>query len=86
MATLTVRIRPETHRKLQKLAQSSGKSLPEVLERAIGEYERQQFLVGCNTAFERLRQSPEEWAQEMEERAAWDATLSDDLDQTERSW
>ncbi len=84
MATLTVRIRPETHRKLQKMAQSSGKSLPEVLERAIGEYERQQFLAGCNAAFERLRQNPDDWAHEMEERAAWDVTLSDGAE-TERA-
>ena len=67
-ATLMVRIKPETHRRLQTLARESKRTLPEVLDEAISEYERKQFLEECNAAYARLRADPEAWQEELEER------------------
>ncbi|MDQ3814515.1 MAG: toxin-antitoxin system protein [Armatimonadota bacterium] len=78
-ASRTVRIKPETHRKLQKLARETGQSLPDVLDKAISEYERQRFLAECNASYTRLREDPEAWREELEERALWDCTLMDGL-------
>lgn len=79
MATRTVRIKPETHSKLQKLARDTKRSLPDVLDEAIGEYERKKFLEGLHEDFSRLRAQPDEWRAETEERALWDSTLTDGL-------
>ncbi len=78
-ATRNVRIKPETHGKLQRLARETNRSLPDVLEEAIGVYERKKFLEGLHDDFSRLRAQPEEWRAETEERASWDATLQDGL-------
>ena len=78
-ATLTVRIRPETHRKLSALAKQMETTLPEVLDKAITEFERRQFLEECNAAFARLRADPVAWEEELSERREWDCTLMDGL-------
>ena len=79
-ATRTVRIKPETHKKLQHLARESKRSLPDVLDEAISEYERRKFLEGLSEDFARLRANPELWQEELEERALWDCTLMDGLE------
>lgn len=84
MAT-TVRIAPETHSKLKELAEHIGESMPTVLERAVEAYRRQQFLEEANRAYAALRTDPQAWAEELEERRAWDATLADGLDADELS-
>lgn len=78
-ATRTVRIKPETHQRLQRLARDSKRSLPDVLDEAIGAYERRVFLEGLSEDFARLRADPEAWQEELEERALWDCTLMDAL-------
>ena len=79
-ATRTVKIKPETYGKLQRLARETHRSLPDVLEEAIGEYERKKFLEGLHEDFSRLRAQPEEWRAEQEERAPWDNALIDGLE------
>jgi hypothetical protein len=48
------------------------------------EQERERFFAEADLAYKRLREDPEAWQQELEERAEWDATLLDgiDLDET----
>ncbi|WP_406698171.1 toxin-antitoxin system protein [Singulisphaera sp. Ch08] len=54
--------------------------MTEVLGKAIEEYRKKRFLEGLNADFAALREAPAAWAEEQEERAAWDATLADGLD------
>lgn len=84
MATM-VRIKAETHQKLQQLAKSSQRSLPDVLDEAIKHYEKQRFLQECDAAYIRLREDANAWQEEIEERALWDNTLSDGLEDDEYS-
>ena len=83
MAGVTVRVLPETRAQLRALAAQSGESMQTVLARALEAYRRQQFLEQANQAFARLRQDGESWAAEQAERAAWDATLGDDVEEDE---
>lgn len=85
-ATLTVRIKPETHRKLRQLAKQMETTLPEVLDKAISELDRRQFLEECNASFARLRANPQLWQEELEERREWDGTLMDDLHDDPYPW
>ena len=51
-----------------------------VLEKAVDEYRRAQFLRKANAAFARLRKDRKAWKEEQKERTAWDATLIDALE------
>ncbi len=72
MATQT-RINEVDHARLQRLAEKTGQSQQDVLHRALETYERDCFLDSVNVAFAALKADPAAWAEEMAERAAWDA-------------
>jgi hypothetical protein len=53
--------------------------MPEILTKAIEEYRRRHFLGGLAEDFAKLQADSAEWSEELSEREAWDATLTDDL-------
>ena len=75
----TVRINPQSHRKLKSLAEEMGESMPVVLEQAIEGLRRQRFLDQAANDFARLRQDKQAWADELAERKVWDKTSKDGL-------
>jgi len=81
MGTTTVRITDETHTALQELAEASGRSMQEVLTEAVHALRRASLLERANDAYARLRDDPERWGDELSERAAWEATLADGLEE-----
>lgn len=80
MSTQTVRVRPATHAKLQKLAEQSGRTMPDVLDEAVEALRRQQLLDATNAAYAAIREDPVAWQEEIAERALWDNTLLDGLE------
>jgi len=78
--TSTVTIDNTFYKILAELSASSGKSIQAVLEQAIEQYRRQQFLEAANQAYIALRNKSEAWQEELEERSLWDTTLEDGLD------
>jgi predicted transcriptional regulator len=76
-----VRIAPQTYDKLKVLAREAGTTMPQVLDEAIDELYRKRFLDACNAAYARLKKHKKAWREELKERAAWDATLSDGLEE-----
>ena len=81
MSSATVRVSTKSRETLRRLAKQSGVSLQAVLERAIEEHETRQFLEAANRSYDALRKKPKAWEQELRERRAWDATLSDGLEE-----
>jgi predicted DNA-binding protein len=79
MPSTTVRISAEAKEALRGLSAQTGRKMQEILSEAVEFYRRQHFLEEANAAFATLRADPEAWASEKEERTAWDATLSDGL-------
>ena len=79
MASGTVRIKSETHAKLQDMARSSGKSMPEVLDEAVEVLRRSRLLDETSRAFASLRADAKAWCAEIVERELWETTLGDDL-------
>ena len=75
------RISEQSHERLARIAEQTGQTQQEVIDAALRRYERELFLARMNAGFEALRADPEAWREELEERAAWDATLSDETDQ-----
>ena len=75
----TVRINPESHRKLKSLAEELGESMPVVLEQAIEALRRARFLEQASKAYADLRSDKKAWAAELAERKVWDKSLKDGL-------
>ena len=79
MSTTTVRLSKETHLGLRQIALTEGKSIQTVLEVLVSNYRRRKMLEDGNRAYAALRRNPQAWADEMEERSAWENTLADGL-------
>jgi hypothetical protein len=77
MASTTIRISETSRKILNDLSQRDKKSMQAVLEQAIETYRRQRFLKGLSDDFAALRKDGKKWNTELEERHAWDVTLSD---------
>ena len=69
-----------THELLRTLAAATGEPLQKVLERAVENYRREQFFAELDAAYAKLQADPVAWEEELAERAEWDATLADGLD------
>ena len=80
MASATVKIDAESYERLKATAAETGKPMIEVLAKAIDAYSRQCFLEGLSADFATLRGDPKKWDEELAERAAWDAALTDGLE------
>jgi len=63
-----------------KSAKREGKPMQAVLDEAIEHYQRDKFLDEVNAAYAALRNDPKAWKAEQAERALWDNTLADGLD------
>jgi hypothetical protein len=79
MSGATVKIDAETYAKLKATVAETGESMVAVLAKAVETYRRSMFLEGLNADFAALRKDRRAWAEEKSERAAWDATMADDL-------
>jgi hypothetical protein len=54
--------------------------LERILERAVESYRREQFYAEFDAAYARLQADPVAWEEELAERALWEVTLADGLD------
>ena len=80
MTSTTVRVSEPTHRTLRELSEQLGESMQGILDQAIEDYRRKRVLERANAGYAALRADPEAWNEELAERADWEATLSDGLD------
>jgi hypothetical protein len=80
MSTGTVRVPAAVHQKLKQMATQSGMSMSRTLEKAVETLRRQTLLEDTNRAYAALRSDRKRWDEEQAERAAWEATLADGLE------
>ena len=80
MSTSMIRVSKSIHRTLKEIAQEEMSSLQHVLKKAIENYRRQMILEKTNEAYAKLREDPDAWDEELAERALWEKTTADDLD------
>ena len=79
--TTTVRISSHAQRTLRQLSKTTKRSQTALLEEAIEELRRKKFFEEANRAFAALKADPKAWAEELEERKAWESTLGDGQDE-----
>lgn len=80
MASTTVRVNERTHAVLRELVAATGKPLRQVLEDAVDMYRRDLFFADLDATYAKLRADPVAWEEELAERALWESTLADGLD------
>ena len=80
MDTATVRIKKETHDLLRILSEKRHAAMVDLIDEAVANLHRQYVLEETNRAYAALRSDPEAWQEEQEERAAWEATISDGIE------
>jgi predicted DNA-binding protein len=71
------RLSPQDHARLKRLANETGKTQGEVLRCALEVFEREHFMEALDAGFAKLKADPKAWAEELEERSAWDTTNTD---------
>lgn len=76
-ATTTLRVRPDTRDRLNRLAKDIEVSAPELLDRLVEREEQERCLLAMNADFVRLREDPGAWADFKRETAEWDTTSAD---------
>ena len=79
--SVTIRIAERTHETLSEIARKEGKTLQAAAEDAVEAFRRQRLLADANVAFAALRANPAGWNEEVAERTAWDAALTDDVEE-----
>src|ERR1700745_3206440 len=84
MSAPTVRISEASHLILKELAEQTGQTMMEGLEKALDAYRRKVCFEQLNAGYAELRADPEAWAEHLAERQLWDATLMGGLDPDER--
>ena len=80
MASTMIRVPAETHRTIRQLVDVTGETMQQVVATAIEEYRRKLFWEKTNASYAALREDPTAWQEELDERAAWDASLSDGVE------
>jgi hypothetical protein len=83
MSAPTVPISEASHQLLKELAERTGQTMADVLDKALDAYRRQVFFEQLNAGYAEMRADPEAWAEHLAERKLWDATLMDGLDPDE---
>lgn len=70
MATTTIRVDVETHRRLQELSDAAGTSLMDTVRNAAEALRRQRFADRVAEEYESLRDDPAAWNDYLAETAA----------------
>ncbi len=81
MASSTIRVDDKTLKTIRRISKEAGISMQEILDKAIEDYRRKQILMEANEAYTVLRENPQKWKEEIEERQDWDTAIADDLEE-----
>ena len=77
---VTIRVREKTHAALREVSEERGVPITQLIEELTERLQREEFFRKGNEAYARLREDPEAWAELLAERAEWDCTLMDGLE------
>lgn len=77
----TIKIKPETHLKLQEISKSENRPMGEIVTRLVDEYEHQRFWQEAKAQLAKLKVDPVAWKDYLDEMTAWDEMPNEVLDQ-----
>ncbi|MDQ3703025.1 MAG: hypothetical protein M3442_19200 [Chloroflexota bacterium] len=79
----SVRVGHEAYETARRLGQQSGRSITQVVEDALAQASRQDFMRRFNEAYARLKADPTTWEAYRSEQQELDGTLMDGIDPDE---
>lgn len=79
----TIKIKAETHLKLQELSRAEDRPMGEIVTRLVDEYEHQRFWQEAKAQLARLKADPVAWKEYLDEMTEWDNMPNEVLDQEE---
>jgi len=82
---MNVEISEKSLEVVRHISQRKGIDVSDVLDQAVEMYRRELFLEETSRSFQALKEDPEAWREESEERALWENSLSDGVDDERRS-
>ena len=77
---VTMRVDKKAHRTLKDMAGTRGIPMTELLSEVVKRARQEEIIRQGNEDYARLRQDPKAWAEVLAERAEWDCTLLDGLE------
>ncbi len=80
MESLTIRVSRSTHGRLRELADKTGETMADIVDRAVRNYEKEQFWAEYHAAYAALQADPAAWADLQSEVELWDSTSADGLE------
>lgn len=83
MSAPTISISEASHQMLRDLAERTGLTMMDVLDKALDAYRRTVFFEQMNAGYAELRADPAAWAEHQAELRQWDTTLTDGLESDE---
>jgi hypothetical protein len=83
MSVPSVSISEAAHQILMELAEKTGQTILDVLDKALDVYRRKLFFELLDAGYAELRADPVAWSEHLAERKLWDATLLDGLETAE---
>jgi len=78
--TTTIRVKKELYDTVKSLAKEKKMNIQDVVEEAIKDYKEKRFFEDLNAGYARLKADSQAWAEELAERAEWDATVLDGVE------
>lgn len=78
-ADTTVRVDRVTSSAIAYLARETGVARKEIVALAIERLRRQRILESANAGFAAMKKDAGVWREELDERGAWESTLTDGL-------
>ncbi len=81
--TTTIRVTRQAYNNLKAVAEQEHASMQDMLDKLLANYETKTFFEELNRSVLAVKEQPEVWAEELDERKAWEATLSDGLEEKE---
>jgi hypothetical protein len=85
MSAPTVHISEASHQILKALAEQTGQTMMDVLDKALDAYRRKLSFEQLNAGYAELRADREAWAEHLAERKLWDRTLMDGHEEPEEA-
>jgi predicted DNA-binding protein len=82
MESLTIRVSRSTHGRLRELADQTGDTMADIVDRAVRNYQRERFWKDYHAAYEALQADPSAWADFQSEVELWDSTSGDGLEES----
>jgi len=77
--SLTIRVSRSTHGLLRELAEQTGETMADIVDRSVREFQRQRFWEDYHAAYAAVQADPSAWADLQDEVESWDSTLADGL-------